>query len=69
VSNKSVGCGVDEWGDHSLLCMKDSNAGRRVDWHDENYRVWLRMFKRVGWDAKVTHHYPTPVKQDTGQVF
>ena len=32
--------------------MKDSNAGRRVDWHDENYRVWLRMFKRVGWDAK-----------------
>ena len=58
VCNKSVGCGVDEWGDHSLLCMKDSNAGRRVDWHDENYRVWLRMFKRVGWDAKaeVSNH-------------
>ena len=38
--------------------MKDSNAGRRVDWHDENYRVWLRMFKRVGWDAKaeVSNH-------------
>ena len=38
--------------------MKDSNAGRRVDWHDENYRVWLRMSKRVGWDARaeVSNH-------------
>ena len=29
-----------------------------MDWHDENYRVWLRMFKRVGWDAKaeVSNH-------------
>ena len=58
VCNKEVGGNVDEWGDHSLLCMRDSNAGRRVDWHDENYRVWLRMFKRVGWDAKaeVSNH-------------
>ena len=23
-----------------------------MDWHDENYRVWLQMFKWVGWDAK-----------------
>ena len=23
-----------------------------MDWHDEGYRVWMQMFRRVGWDAK-----------------
>ena len=29
VCNKSVGDGLDEWGDPSLLCMRDSNAGHQ----------------------------------------